>query len=679
MTFEPFYYAVQDALKVFICFPILCAIFRAIFIAVYNPYPTLKGKWGIIGGCFRYGFWWGMDYNAYLFLIPMLVVGLPAVFWPQIETVYGTSIRLVIGCAYALVLYAFFMAKMMFYKHFHDIFNYLIFMGKNADQDNSRDIFFNEEHGLWWILGVLPYSILVGLGIYVFLQLPSLSFYHFENRWIQYVANFFFGLLAIVFFQWLRFGGTLEHRNKPEWDFIPSQIKKDIFFARACVDDLPAYKRAKKEHKEQGRQWDSKEVLLNAVSQLIDGTSGQVWDKQTNPLASFKRVANGSPLTKVPQIFLIVGESIPEWGIDPLFSDLHILDQAKKFLKEKHVVKIQTSLPAGNVSRPSIVALMSGIYDAKLELNEKSEFWREAMLTALPRQLKELGYATHYWYGGSATNGSFDKFGLGQGFDSVHSATDFCGPEAPRTWVGVYDHVFLEALRRQIPQIEGPAFHMVYTTSNHGPYKIPDDVLGYDAGSYLSKLDKKIQEDKAKPAQLGTAYYADKNLQAFIKWVQQTYPEALIIYTGDHSNTYPNIENTSLLPREFSIRERWCTPIAFYHQRLTREIFKETKIATHLSILPTILDLVASKGTNYYSLVPPLTERQLDVLVTPTQWISQEEIGEIETNRVETLISPSIREAIAKKAMETDRYLKKADSYSALDTWLLQYIAGKGR
>ena len=41
-------------------------------------------------------------------------------------------------------------------------------------------------------------------------------------------------------FYWLRYGGTLNHRNKPEWDFVPAIIKNDIFLAKAVIDDLIA-------------------------------------------------------------------------------------------------------------------------------------------------------------------------------------------------------------------------------------------------------------------------------------------------------------------------------------------------------------------------------------------------------------------------------------------------------
>lgn len=42
--FEQFFLAVQQDIKLWIFFPILCAVFRAIFIYVHNPYPGLPAN-----------------------------------------------------------------------------------------------------------------------------------------------------------------------------------------------------------------------------------------------------------------------------------------------------------------------------------------------------------------------------------------------------------------------------------------------------------------------------------------------------------------------------------------------------------------------------------------------------------------------------------------------------------
>jgi phosphoglycerol transferase MdoB-like AlkP superfamily enzyme len=94
----------------------------------------------------------------------------------------------------------------------------------------------------------------------------------------------------------------------------------------------------------------------------------------------------------------------------------------------------------------------------------------------MPLQMKKLGYRTEFWYGGGLTHGSMQHFVPKTGFDVCHAGPDFCGKDAPQTWLGVYDHVFLEKAAEVIAQSgEEPTFHFLYTTSNHGPWNMPFD------------------------------------------------------------------------------------------------------------------------------------------------------------------------------------------------------------
>lgn len=71
---ELFFLSLQQDIKLFLFAPLLCALFRAIFIKVYFPYDTLKGHRQAMCGAFRYGFWWGMDFNAYVFLFSFVLL-----------------------------------------------------------------------------------------------------------------------------------------------------------------------------------------------------------------------------------------------------------------------------------------------------------------------------------------------------------------------------------------------------------------------------------------------------------------------------------------------------------------------------------------------------------------------------------------------------------------------------
>ena len=236
-----FFLGIQQDMKLFLFFPILSAIFRMVFIKVYKPYPSFKGRGKALWECFRFGFWWGMDFNAYVFLASMVLISIPSIFFDFFRE-YGLELRIFLGCLYGLILYTAFAGKMIFYHHFHDTFNYLVHMGRKAEKHNLVDVFFHQDHGGWILLGYLPYVLFVSAACFFFQQLPSIPYPHFSEPMVQYAFNALIFLLSILGFYWVRYGGTLNHRNKPEWDTIPSIVKEDAFLARACVDDLVALK-----------------------------------------------------------------------------------------------------------------------------------------------------------------------------------------------------------------------------------------------------------------------------------------------------------------------------------------------------------------------------------------------------------------------------------------------------
>ena len=120
--FEAFFAGWQMDLRLAVVPPILCAIFRFIFIYLDGPKKILEWKKSQLFTCFRYGFWWGMDINSRFYLLTLAAVTLPASF---IEAYMGISreIRLVLFVLYGLILYCAFVGKMLFYYHFHDVYN----------------------------------------------------------------------------------------------------------------------------------------------------------------------------------------------------------------------------------------------------------------------------------------------------------------------------------------------------------------------------------------------------------------------------------------------------------------------------------------------------------------------------------------------------------------------------
>jgi lipoteichoic acid synthase len=630
--FRTFYASMQQNAKLFLFFPLLCALFRAVFIKTYCPYKTLKGKGKVVWHCFRYGFWWGMDFNAYVFLIPLVLLSLPGAFFPAYDA-WGDTLRLIGGLAYSLVLYLAFAGKMIFYSHFHDIYNQTMKLGQKAEKHNLVDIFFHQDHGLWILLAIIPYLWLCAKAISGLLSLPSLPYPQVSSAVLQYLINTVIFLGAIAAFYWFRYGGTFMHDDKPEWDTIPSLVKKDVFFAKATVDDLVALEQVwKHELNEAYKHTDEED--LKAIASLVPGKAPLL--SYPNPAFAFKRTAQGARITKPTHIFLFVGETYLQQFFDPQFACLNLVSGGRQLMDDPHTASVSSALSAGIISRPSIVSLMSGIFDAGLELNEKESFWKNQLPTALPRQLAKLGYHSTYWYGGNVTYGNFNQFAPACGFDEVETATDFCGPDAPKTWVGVYDNVFLEKAAEMILQGDkdrGPyQFHFLYTTSYHGPFKIPLQKYGFDTEKVMPDAPADIKQDKSIQKNLGTFWFSDQAIGKFIRTMRKAYPDCLFILTGDHSYDMSAVlGKTSLMKRDCNLRERHSPVLLFNHREMTPDFFGGNTIGGHMNILPTIFELIAPKGFTYYSLTTSLLE-PVDHVVSPYHWLTPQAYGTYDDN-----------------------------------------------
>ena len=666
---EQFFLSLQQNIKLMIWLPILSTIFRLIFMRVYNPYSTWTGRWKSVLGALRYGFWWGMDFDAYVFLVPLVFVTIPAL-WFDTYHQYEDMVRLIGLTIYSCVVYAAFAGKMIFYKHFHDTYNYMVHYGKHAEKRNLIDVFFNQDRGALVLLGFIPVAIVSWYMGKLSLSLPSFSYpaAYLTDTWMVVGWNFFLVSLSVIGFYWFRYGGSLSHDDKPEWDTIPTVVKEDIFFARATVPDLCALETVYK-NPLRSEYTATDEDINNAINRIVPDEYKHTWQQLDNPLYAFKKIAKGPKITKPKHIFFIVGESIPQWSLDETHKALNICPGLWNFKNQPHTVQIPNFLPAGNVSRPSIASLMSGIYDAGLEVNERESFWTGSFPTSFAHQMKRLGYQTIYWYGGNASYGNFNHFGKAQGFDRVESASIFCGPDAPKTWVGIYDHVFLENIEQQIKEIDEPTFHFIYTTSNHGPYKMEDSLLDYDPKKVMPAVEEDLRSNRTRNKELATYRYSDKALFRFVEAMKEAYPDSLFVVTGDHSNLFGSLNNTSLINRDYTLRDTFCTVGLLQHPELDSTMIATQK-GTHMSLMPTIIEAIAPKGFEYYSITPSLFDEQPETLVTPYQWINDTVMGDVRSDYGESN-TPSAEPVESVRPI--DNHADEARDWVLLTTWLIHH------
>ena len=666
--FSSYFLGMQQDMKLLLLPAVISALFRAAFIYVYTPparrrEPSWKEK---VLACFRYGFWWGMDWHSYVYFLPLLGVTLPGAFFPAYYEI-GDTVRLVGVCAYCAVLYFAFMGKMIFYHHFRDTFNRTLLLGKNADKKNLADIFFNQHHGLWILLGVFPYLLICRAALRALLDIPRAAWPSFESGAVETACFAVVFVFSIVFFYFFRYGGTLSHRKKPEWDEVPAIVKNDAVLAKAAVDDLVALEMVFKAVKPPCLTHTDEESLpiLSAVLPETFGGGGE------NPLRLFRRTAKGPRIEAPKHIFFIFAEGHAQAGFDPIYDKFHLMDASKAFRRLPGTVSFDHFLPGGMISQPSISSILTGIYDVNLELNENTDFWRGTAPTAFARQVERLGYRTEFWYGGSLTWGSLNHFAPATGFSRLRGGPDICPPGSPRTWLGVYDHIFLETAARMIleDKDDRPAFHFLYTTSNHGPYTMPLEEYGYDINALAPEFAAAIRANDSVWRRLGGAWYADQALCRFLTQMREAFPDSLFIVTGDHAIYLLPFECGVMPCPEQTVRETVCTSFAVSHPSLRADMFAGNRIGGHLNILPTIIELVAPEGFPYYSLFPSLLE-PVDHVVTPYCWLTGQEVGIYDEQRVQPL---GLATEVPRARRERPAYLEERDGWCELTGWLVRH------
>ena len=667
--FEAFFAGWQLDLRLAVVPPVLCAVFRLIFIYVDGPKRLSEWKKSQLATCFSYGFWWGMDINSRFYLLTLVLVTLPS----SLLGAYGGishGVRLVLFVLYGLVLYVAFVGKMLFYYHFHDVYNRNMWLGKNADKKNLWDIFFNQNHGAWLLAGGAVY----GAGLYLLgdwlLGLSVAALPQVGSSAGQYALNTVIFLLSIAIYYWFNFGGTFRHRLKPEWDEVPSEVKNDVFLGKATMDDLVALKIVWK-HPTPDFVAESEETTEKNIKAVLPGYAA---NKQQNPLQGFVRHAKGARIAMPKHIFFILEESHCQGLYDETYNMLNVVKYTKRLRNEPGSLVIDNFQPAGMISQTALGSILLGIYDCDVELNENKLIWdmdAAWLPTAMARQLAGLGYETHFWYGGSLTWGSLKHFAPAAGFAHAYGGPDFCPPDAPQTWLGVYDHIYLAEVAKQIENAaaDKPQFHFVYTTSNHGPYNIPYEKYGIEEQDAVSLPIGTLKTGDMDMRRFAGILYADKAVGDFVERMKRLDPDSLFILTGDHASAVAPFDKNIIPRKDMLLRERILTSFSMHHPELKPEMFAGNVLGEHQNILPTIMELIAPKGHVYYSLKPPLTEK-IDHVVTPYSWMTDKSIGYYKDDVWQSLATSPDEVPMEHGNMQ---YREEWHAWQSLTGWLLRH------
>lgn len=278
----------------------------------------------------------------------------------------------------------------------------------------------------------------------------------------------------------------------------------------------------------------------------------------------------GAGQFKGKNVVLIVLESFASEYIGQLSKKKGYTPFLDSLLKESYV--FQNHRSNGLKSIEALPALLAGIpaldNSSYILSNHSSN-----QLYALPHRLKELGYNTSFYHGGSNGTMGFDAFCGLAGMDAYYGLNEY--PNADKDYDGnwgVFDEPYLSYFADELSKKEQPFFGGVFTLSSHHPYSIPEHLEGR-----FPKGELDVHE---------TIGYSDYALKKFFQKAekQDWFKNTLFVLTADH----PAQTKSKYY---LQINGKFKVPLAFFDPNGSLKGSSE-KIAKHADVPSTILGLL---------------------------------------------------------------------------------------
>ena len=183
---------------------------------------------------------------------------------------------------------------------------------------------------------------------------------------------------------------------------------------------------------------------------------------------------------------------------------------------------------------------------------------------------QQHNFQTSFIYGGSAHFDNMRRFFLNNGFQTVIDQKDYEDPGFVATW-GVSDEdLFLKAHEYFSSKGDQPFFSLVFTSSNHKPFEIPE-------GKVVTRTGSDGPRETA-------VSYADYALGRFLELARSSdyYENTVFLVVSDHNS---RVKGANLVPVE-----RFHVPGVVLGKSI--EPRRITGISSQIDLLPTLLSLI---------------------------------------------------------------------------------------
>lgn len=494
------------------------------------------------------------------------------------------QLRLLVATIYIVVAVLLFGVDIVFFYEYGDQFNQTLF--GIADDDTSAILI-----TIWKEYHPIRFLIFSALAIYLLIKL--------FRRWINYSPAFLqkqwplnfnvaiarVVIISLVFsvFVFVARGSIFSTQPLRQHHAFASQ---DIFLNKTIMNPFTAIRYAF-----QQRMWMQGDEALtkiwpeNDLTQALNIISQR---SQTNIDDAIRHTVKQDNQNKPKHIFLIVLESHSGWTLWPEYRDMRFSPELASIADKG--IYFQNFIPAGTGTMPSLNALFTGLPYSGLNVN-----YEPSALKTYPFSIadtfKRMGYKTRFYYGGFLGWQRVDNFATAQGFDELYGAGKI-GLDKPTNEWGVNDEYLFDFAERTIDP-DTPSFNLILTTSNHPPYDLDLEKIGFND----HKLPAEIKITKSGTYEtLGHLWYTDQQTGQFVERISRKLQQPLFAITGDH---------TSRLSLKFpgqNIFQHTAVPLILYGPGVLKQSGNFETAGSHIDILPTLYELSAPAGFEYYAM-----------------------------------------------------------------------------
>lgn len=520
------------------------------------------------------------------------------------------KIRLWWGYFSITLLSFLFQFRLPYYKEFGNAFDIFLFNTFNDDVWAIVDSAVKQYNAP---LRLLAGAVCAGTLCFIFKKYSAIKTFRVKKPRVpftQILAAVLTTGLIFCFALFMRFGGSFNYDKGIYWK---NAARMDQHLLNEAVyDDIQALYRARKTY-----QYISKTKFEDISAGAVRAAAARLGGAEYNHdslLPLLRKTAGGAKIERPRHIFFIVGETYMLWPLLPEYEYLSVADGVKSLIESGRGALIKNFLPASYGTMPSVTALILGMADLTLFPNLRASA-REEFETSLARTMQNLGYGANFFYGGFASWENAADFAKNQGFENSFF---YGGLQRPKNAWGIEDKYFFDEIINNFDN-SWPSFNFILTSSNHPPLTVP---VGEEKKKEIAvRLSEKLRSDDELITKLAHFEYADREITRFVKHMEEKFPGSLFIITGDHAQRW------HINPDE-NIFENTAVPLVFYGAGISKNLWGAAASGSHIDIAPTITELIAPKGFEYFSLGENITT--LTVGVSSTYWISGGEMGAID-------------------------------------------------